>query len=432
MNIKIKIIKNYRLLIILLSSLILSLPAMEPDLYAQVYPREYLEEAIENNPGLRAQDKAYEATLEKVDIEGSLPDPVLSGGIFTPPMERFMGKQLFDVEVMQMFPWFGTLEEQRSVARKNADANFQQYRNARNELFIKMTRLWLNIYKKDQQIQIVLQFIEILKAREDIIYSRYGGGQEQEGLMLDLYRLEIQLNELENRKEKLEEEKEALVKNFNILLQHDQDAHITTPDTLAGITHNIDTEEPDNEDFEENPLVNRAQAEAEAATHKKEVARLMTRPRIGFGVQYSHFATGEAAMEQMDGGGMVMPMFSITIPIYGNKNKATRNESILQAEKAIYQKENQINNLLSIEADLRSKHENLLRDKQFYIRQLEINDKAWELVISAYAGGQEGFDELLRIQDQLLESQWRLLETIVEQHINAAEIDKLKAQEIFN
>ncbi len=424
---------HYHLLTTVLISLILWFTAIPARLHSQVYPpMEYLEEALENNPALKTQHKAYEAALQQITIAGSLPDPELSTGIFTPPMERLMGDQLLDARIMQMFYWFGTLGKQRSAAGKMADTKFQQYLNERNELFMEITRLWLNLYEKDQQIQIVLKFIEVLKAREDIIYTRYEGGLEREGLMLDLYRLEIQLNGLENRKKKLEEEKYALAKKFNILLTREQDEQIILPDTLTTDNDGFNQEIPDTTVFEANPLVIRAQAEAEAASYKQEVARLMTRPMIGLGLQYSHFAPGDAAMGQMDGGGMVMPMLSVSIPIYGKKNRAIRTESILKTEQAIHQKENQINNLLSQAADLKAEHKNLERDIQFYQDQLDITNKAWDLVINAYAGGYEGFDELLRIQDQLLEIQWRLLKTTVEQNINAAEIDKLHAQGIFN
>lgn len=431
MNLKFKIL-HYRFFAAISVSLVLCFAIMLPRSQAQIYPREYIDEAIENNPGLKTQHKAYEAALHQIDIEGGLPDPELSAGIFTPPMKRLMGDQLFDARIMQMFPWFGTLEKQRSAAGKMADAKFHQYLNERNELFMEMTELWLNIYEKDKQVQIILQFIEVLKAREDLIYARYEGGLAREGIRLDLYRLEIQLNDLENRKEKLEEEKAAIVKNFNILLNREQDAPVTPPDTLTTINDGFDQELQDTVAFEANPLVSRAQAEKEAASYKQEVARLMTRPMIGIGLQYSHFSPGDKAMGQMDGGGMVMPMFSVSIPIYGGKNRAIRNESNLLAEKAMHQKENQVNKLFSRAANLKAEHENLLRDKQFYQEQLEINYKTWDLVISSYAGGHEGFDELLRIQDQLLELQWRLLETIVGQHINAAEFDKLHAQGIFN
>jgi len=432
MNLKSTNILQYHLFTTVFISLTLWFAVMPGQIHAQVYPLEYIDEAIKNNPGLKAQHKAYEAALQEIDIAGGLPDPELSAGIFTPPMERLMGNQLFDARIMQMFPWFGTLEKQRSAAGKMADANFQQYLNERNGLFMEMTRLWLNLYEKDQQINILLNFIEVLKARENIIYSRYEGGLEKEGLMLDLYRLEIQLNDLENKKEKLLEEKNALVKSFNILLNRERDAQVTSPDTLTTIDGGYGRELTDTADFEANPMVSRAQAEALAASYKKEVARLMTRPMIGLGLQYSHFAPGDAAMGQMDGGGMVMPMLSVSIPIYGKKNRAIRTESALREEQATHQKEEQINKLFSQAADLKAKHKNLERDIDFYQKQLDITNKTWDLVLNAYAGGYEGFDELLRIQDQLLEIQWRLLETTVEQNINAAEIDKLHAQGIFN
>jgi outer membrane protein TolC len=152
---------------------------------------------------------------------------------------------------------------------------------------------------------------------------------------------------------------------------------------------------------------------------------------LGVGVQYSHFAPGDAAMGQMDGGAMLMPMISVSLPVYGNKNRAARNRSTLIAEMTVHQMDDQINNLASQWAGLQAIELNLQRDQRFYQRQLDVINKAWELVLNTYASGKEGFDELLRIQDQLLELEQQLLSSIVNQHINAAEMDRLLARDIF-
>jgi outer membrane protein, heavy metal efflux system len=295
--------------------------------HAQVYPEQYLQQALENNPGLQAQHKDWEASQQQVDITGTLPDPTLSAGFFTPPMERFMGNQWVDVGLMQMFPWPGTLGKQKSAAEKMAESQYHQYRDERNRLFMEMTRLWLEIYRKEQELKIIERYKEILKSREDIIYTRYEAGQQRSGLTLDIYRLEIQLAALDNREEKIREEHRALVESFNILTGRELAETIETPDTLTVFTPEDFETQPDTESFASNPQLNRAQTATEAAEIQQEVSRLKTRPMLGLGLQYSYFAPGEAAMGQMDGGHMVMPMVSVSLPIFGKRNQATQQQS---------------------------------------------------------------------------------------------------------
>ena len=399
--------------------------------YGQIYPEPYLQQALENNPGLQTQQKAWEATQQQKDISGALPDPTLTAGFFTPPMERFMGNQWFDVGVMQMFPWFGTLGKQRSVAEKMADSQYQKFRDERNRLFMDMTRFWLEIYRKEQELKIIDNYMEILKAREDIIYTRYKAGQQRSGLALDIYRLEIQLAELKNRSEKIQDERIALRESFNIMAGREIQASISTPDSLpsvSGLEHEI---KPVAETFASNPRFRKGMLEKEAAEAMQEVSRLKTRPMLGVGLQYSYFAPGEAAMGQMDGGHMLMPMVSLSLPIFSRKNQATRQQGVLMAEAAQFREKNVLNTLQTQWTKLQAKISNLQRDENFYNHQLDITQKTWDLILNAYASGDEGFDELLRIQDQLLSLEWRMLENQINQHLTRAEMDMLMARSVF-
>jgi outer membrane protein, heavy metal efflux system len=399
--------------------------------HAQVYPEQYLQQALKNNPGLQAQHKDWEASQQQVDITSTLPDPTLSAGFFTPPMERFMGNQWVDVGLMQMFPWPGTLGKQKSAAEKMAESQYHQYRDERNRLFMEVTRLWLEIYRKEQELKIIERFKQILKDREDIIYIRYEAGQQSSGLTLDIYRLEIQLAAMDNRDEKIREEYRALVVSFNILTGRELAETIETPDTLTVFTPEDFDTQPNTESFASNPQFNKAQTAAEAAEIQQEVSRFKTKPMLGLGLQYSYFAPGEAAMGQMDGGHMIMPMVSVSLPIFGRKNQATQKQSQLLADAAQFRQNDRINILQTQWVQLRAKISNLQRDNEFYKRQLDITQKSWELVINAYASGDEGFDELLRIQDQLLDLEWRMLENQINQNLAMAEMDLLLAQNIF-
>ena len=402
-----------------------------PATFAQVYPEAYLEEALQNNPGIQAAQKYHESSLQQADIASALPDPELSAGFFTPPMERLMGNQWFDVRVMQMFPWFGTLKKRRTVAGYLAEETNHLYRDQRNRLFMEMTRLWLDIYKKEQQMEVLGKSAEILRKREDLIYSRYKGGRQDSGIALDIYRMEIEIAGIENRIEKLDEERTSLVRSFNILAGRDETAGIETPENLPGVTDPAIAAPSGINSFEGNPRVSMARARTEAAGIREELSRLATRPMLGVGLQYSYFAPGSAAMGQMDGGHMIMPMVSVTLPLFGNKNQATRQQGILQAEAEAFRESDQVNNLRVSYSELEAELQNIRRDNDFYRQQLQITSKAMDLVLSGYAAGSEGFDELLRLHDQVIDLEWRLLEAQVNHHIKRAEMDMLLATNIF-
>ncbi len=400
-------------------------------LSAQVYPLEYLDMAEENNPGLRAQKARYEAAKEQSRITGTLPDPELTAGISTPPMERLMGDHWFDIGVMQMFPWFGTLNKQRSASETRAEALIHEYHDSRNKLFLELTTHWLKIYEKDRQLDILQDYQETLKAREDIIYARYAGGSQQTSMTTDLYRLKIRLAEIGNRKNKIRQEKASLTRTFNVLAGRNELAEVTIPDSLpeAGLP-----DIPDNFSrnlVAENPLLLAGESDAQAAETEKEAARLNTRPRFGLGLQYSYFASGDPAMGQMDGGHMLMPMVSVSLPVFGNKNRAVHEQAGKLAEMEGFRKNNIINTLEIQWTNLETALKNLQRDYDFYLQQEDLIRKTYELVMNTYASGDEGFEELLRMEEQLLDVTWRLLDVHVQHHTSMAEFQMLKTENIF-
>jgi outer membrane protein, heavy metal efflux system len=410
--------------ILKLSILLLILPTLQ----AQVYPKEYLLEALENNPGLQARAKAYEAALQQADIISTLPDPEITAGFFIPPMKRFMGNQRIDLGVMQMFPWFGTLSYQKSAAQKMAEASWQQFRQQRNELFLEITRMYLQIYRIQEQINIVEKNIQSLKNQEDIIYSRYQAGLQGSGMAPDIYRMEIQINNFENQRDKLQEEKLSIQKSFNLIIGREINFIVDLPNEVPNPVFSL-ADQAGEGFFMDNPELKMVQAEAEAAEIRQTISRLNTKPMMGLGVQYSYFSPGGSG--QMDGGHMVMPMVAVTVPIFGKKNRAVQNQGTLLAESARMEENNQHINLQTQWSLRLAEIRNLERDLAFYQRQLEITEKTRDLVITGYSAGFEGFEELLRIQDQLLEIEWRLIEARVNLHIGLAEMDMLQAVKVF-
>ena len=96
---------------------------------------DYFRNAAENNPGLQAKYKEFEAALQKVPQVSTLPDPTFSFGYFISPVETRVGPQQAKFSLTQMFPWFGTLKAQGNAAALMAEAKYQSFLDARKQLF---------------------------------------------------------------------------------------------------------------------------------------------------------------------------------------------------------------------------------------------------------------------------------------------------------
>ena len=127
---------------------------------------DYLKIAAENNPGLKSKFYSYQASLEKINQVGSLPDPQLSFGYFIKPMERYMGNQVADISLMQMFPWFGTLGSAEEEAALMAKAKYELFIDAKSMLFFDVKSTWYELYLLQEEIKITEENLEILKTLE--------------------------------------------------------------------------------------------------------------------------------------------------------------------------------------------------------------------------------------------------------------------------
>ena len=107
---------------------------------------EYFQIAAENNPGLEAKYKAFEAALERIPQANSLQDPTFSFGYFISPVETRVGPQRARFSLTQMFPWFGTLKASGDVATLNAEAQYQVFLDARHKLYYQVAAAYYPLY----------------------------------------------------------------------------------------------------------------------------------------------------------------------------------------------------------------------------------------------------------------------------------------------
>ena len=93
----------------------------------------------------------YKASLEKIPQAGAYEDPELDIGVFVKPMETLSGKQIADFTLMQMFPWFGTRKAARNEATEMSRMAYEQFREARNNLFYEVKSQWYQLCNLNEQ-----------------------------------------------------------------------------------------------------------------------------------------------------------------------------------------------------------------------------------------------------------------------------------------
>lgn len=126
---------------------------------------------------------------------------------------------------------------------------------------------------------------------------------------------------------------------------------------------------------------------------------------IGLGLDYSIISPRDVENLEGNGRDAIMPMLSITLPIYRKKYKASIKQAELMEESTEKAQAGLINEMNSeYEA---TKYELLKAEKRLslYERQTQSAERALKLLLSGFSNSVSSFDEVLQVNQDLLDYQ---------------------------
>ncbi|MFA5476708.1 MAG: TolC family protein [Bacteroidales bacterium] len=355
--------------------------------------QDYFKIASQNNPGLQAKYKEFEAALQKVPQVSSLPDPTFSFGYFIPKM----GSQRAELTINQMFPWFGTLGAKADVAALSAEAKYQTFLDARNQLFFQVSAAYYPLYELHQWQQIEQENIEILEAYKSIANTKFRNGLAP---MVDVLRVDIMLDDATTNLEILNQKEKSLVTTFNKLLNRDENAEIEFQDSLEIEFVEVNTQRDSL--LANNPLLEALELQVQANKASERAAQKQGLPQLGVGLGYMIMDKNAAGGMTENGKDVLMPMVSASIPIFRKKYKAAKNEAQMMQESYALQKEETANTLVSNYETTWFELQSQQHLIELYDQQIQVSEQALNLLFSAYSNSGEQFEEVLRMQQQLL------------------------------
>ena len=387
----------------------------------------YLEIAADNNPGLQAKYKEFEAALQKIPQVTALPDPSFSFGYFISPVETRVGPQRAKFSLSQMFPWFGTLEAKGDVAALMAEAKYQSFLEVRNKLYFDVAAAYYPLYEL-QQLQIIeRENIEILESYKNISTSKF---ENADAPMVDVLRVEIMLEDSRTNLEIFKEKEHALVSTFNNLLNRDENERVMVADTLPAAK--IDLAAAKDSLLSRNPTINALDLKTRASKANEVVAQKQGLPHVGVGLDY--VVVGEpSGMSVTDAGkDVLMPMVSVSIPLFRKKYEAAQKEAQLMQESYTLQKQNTLNSLSAQYERTQFGMTQQLELLELYQKQTATTQQSLNLLFSAYGNSGQDFEEVLRMQQKLLKYKKLMARAVAQYHIAVARLDYITAKNTNN
>ncbi|WOK07266.1 TolC family protein [Imperialibacter roseus] len=384
---------------------------------------DYFKIAAQNNPGLQSKYKEFEAALQKVDQVSTLPDPSFSFGYFISPVETRVGPQRARFSLTQMFPWFGTLRAQGDAAALMAEEKYQSFLDARNKLYYQVAAAYYPLYELNQWKQIEQENIDILQSYKTISNSKFKNGT---GTMVDVLRVDIMLKDATTNLSILDQKEKPLITTFNKLLDRGENDPVVVSDSLSA--------ESLADDFRRdslltnNPVLNALDLRIKASEAQEQAAIKQGLPKLGVGLDY--VMVGERTDMNLPDNGkdVLMPMFSVSIPIFRNKYKAAVKEAQLMQESYSLQKDEYVNSLTSGYEMAWFEIQQQLELLQLYDQQIQESEQALTLLFTAYGNSGKEFEEVLRMQQQLLKYEKMKASAEVQYQVAVAKLNYLTAK----
>ncbi len=384
----------------------------------------YMEIAVKNNPAVLQKFSEYEAALKKVPQLGSLPDPQLDIGFFLSPMELLMGYQIADIRLMQMFPWFGVLKNAKDEMSLMAKAKFEVFRDSRLQLYYDVQKTWYELFRLRKEINISQKNIDILKVIEQMAIVRF----KSEGTELsDLYRIQIEIGELENKISGLHDQEQTNIARFNNYLNRVPKISVYTPDFLLSDTLALDISLITDSIRDNNPLLNMAEYEYKAYLAQKKMVTKMGAPMLGIGLNYSILTKSDMSVSSMNGKDMLMPMVSITLPIYRKKYRAMQEEAELLSKASLHNYQSAANSLNTEYYDAVQLYQDARRRIKLYENQYMLASKSLEIMLKSFSTSVTSITDVLKIRQQTLDYELKQIEAITDLNIANAWISRLMA-----
>lgn len=382
----------------------------------------FLEQAEANNPEVQAFELRYNISKEKVNEVNTLPNTEVSAGLFVSEPETRTGAQKARFSVKQMLPWFGSITARENYIAALSEVDYMDMVIIKRKLRLSVSQSYYRLYAIKKQQEVLAENIELLKNYEKLALTSLEVGN---ATAVDVLRLQIRQNELRAQKEVLVLDYVSEESLFNNLLNREEEQPIDLLDNLAV----IEEQEELIWDVQLHPELLKYDRLYESVTQSEILNRKETNPDLGFGLDYIPVAERNDMSFSDNGKDIIMPMVTVSIPIFNSKYKSKTIQNDLRQEEISAQKMNQKNKLKTLLSKAISSRESARIKYNIQEKNYRQAKDAEEILIKNYETGTINFNDVLDIQELQLKFQMNQIEAVKNYYMESALINYLGINE---
>jgi outer membrane protein TolC len=374
---------------------------------------EYLQYAALHNAGLKAAFEEWKAAVEQVPQAKALPDPRFTYGYFT---EQLQTRQ--QVELMQMFPWFGKIAARTDAAAAAAKAAQSRYEARRVQLSSEVKQAFYEYAYLAGATRVAKENLALMQHFEEVARTKHLTAAASHP---DILRAQIEVAKLQNELITLEKSRSPAVARLDALLNRPTDAPLPWPREEPGRPAEGDRGLLMATLKNRNLELQAMDFDIERLDREVAVAKRNYYPDVGLGVQWMRMPMPEGGSDND-----VMLGLELNLPIWRSSYRAGELQARAMARRARYERKDLENSLAARTEQALYEFENTGRQVRLYDEALV--PRARDLIgasEAAYLAGTVDFLNLISAQQTLVQFRLERERSWADQQQRLAELEML-------
>jgi len=314
------------------------------------------------NPELRALQLDYEAALKIGGQFDQLPDLEIGAGVFVLPVETRTGPQQFRVGATQMLPWPGKLAAMARAADARAQPLLEKVAARQLMLIYQLEKAYFSLAGLEARRAVLAESLTLYASLNRLALSRVESGK---GSSVDVYQIQLQRQQVERQLAELRYLAQQEMVTINTLLNRPADTQVEARmDIDQRVAETLDFAPDlaaDDPDLSNHPGLRIYKVQQEANRAAIELTKL---------------SKGKFSAKRQEE--------EVRILALEARREATENEFRAEIRRALNTIDNAANELY------------------FLREQTRVIDATVSIARSEFANGKRAFDELLRLENQLI------------------------------
>ncbi len=365
-----------------------------------------VEEALNNNPEIQKFELQYKRASEKINEVNAIPNTEFGFGYFISEPETRTGAQRFKISAKQMFPWFGTIASRENYTNSLADTKYMEILIAKRKLIASVLQVYYNLYANHEKQKVLSDNIKLLDTYETLALTSVEVGTAS---AVDVLRLQMRKNDLQQLKDILYQQFLADQTKLNKLLNREESISVRIADELDIPSEDVEIR---TENLVLHPELLKYDQLYKSVAQSELLNQKESSPMIGFGLDYINVDERPDMSFTDNGKDIVMPMVSVSIPIFNKKYRSQSKQNEIEQREISYQKQDRLNTLETLLSKAINDRISARISYNTQSKNLKQAKDAEEILIKSYETGTIDFNDVLNIQELQLKFEMERIESI--------------------